>query len=223
MMGQAQLLQCPDCGHTHDIAALGDVHTFRCEQCGRALKVPPQFRTAPSVDATVRQPAVARIPDPAPETGAPATELSAADLGANVGVADVGAADLGAASGTATPARAPRPVRMSRRNPTKPYVPMYWRLLVWVAAVPIGLVVVFQLIARKLGWLTQNQLIDAFTAGGWDRFRPIAQLLPLAAFVIALLVQGSVYGIERLYLRRSRTNGTTPTRPRQGAARVTGS
>ncbi len=212
MMSQAQLLQCPDCGHRHDIASLGDVQTFRCEQCGRALKVPAQFRnasaaapTAAPADATVRQPAVARIPDPAsaPEPIDPEPEPVVAT-------------------------RTPKPVRMSRHNPSRPHVPIYWRLLVWIAAIPIGLVIVFQLIARKLGWLTQNQLIDAFTSGGWDRFRPIAQLLPLAAFVIAAIVQGSVFGIEALYKRRARLAGATAPAGAgapagQGATRATGS
>ena len=83
---------------------------------------------------------------------------------------------------------------------------------------------VFQLIARKVGWLTQNELIDAFTAGGWDRFRPIAQLLPLAAFVIALLVQGSVFGLECWYRRRARMHAAAADAPQDaGAVRATGS
>ncbi len=200
MMSQAQLLQCPDCGHRHDLAALGDVHTFRCDQCGRALKVPQQYRNgseppAPALDDTQRQPAVSRIPEP---------ERAAEPV----------------ATRPAPAAPATRP----RREQRAPRVPIYWRLLVWVLAIPIGLVLVFQVIARNLGWLTQNELIDAFTAGGWDRFRPIAQLLPLAAFVIAAIVQASVYGLECWYRRRARLQaagaaGTTA----QVAGRATGS
>ena len=202
MSQQAQLLQCPDCGHRHDLTTLGDVQTFRCSQCGRALKVPAQFRGA---DETVRQPAVSRRAEPAPVARP---------------VDGVGAPEREAATA------APRPLRMSRHDPRKPHVPVYWRLLIWVAAIPLGLVVVFQLIARKLGWLTQNQLVDAFTSGGWDRFRPIAQLLPLAAFAIASIVQLSVFGLECWYRRRARLQtagaagaAATP----QPAARATGS
>jgi hypothetical protein len=220
MMSQAQLLQCPDCGHRHDLAALGDVHTFRCEQCGRALKVPAQFRNgsdaappaapaaaaaarspAPApIDETVRQPAV-RVPPPEPE---PVTEDEPT---------------------VRKPAGATAPARRAGR--TK--VPIYWRLLIWLFAIPIGLVLVFQVIARKLGWLTRDELIDAFTAGGWDRFRPIAQLLPLAAFVIAVIVTGAVYGLERLYRRRDARHAGNPSPPHtsesssQRAARPTGS
>ena len=94
MMSQAQLLQCPDCGHRHDLATLGDVHTFRCDKCGRTLKVPAQYRngadggdraptpaqatapaTARSADATVRQPVVSQIPEPAPQPRAAAAAV----------------------------------------------------------------------------------------------------------------------------------------------------
>ncbi|HEY3833279.1 MAG TPA: hypothetical protein VGO03_13365 [Acidimicrobiia bacterium] len=217
-MSQAQLLQCPDCGHRHDLATLGDAHTFRCDKCGRALKVPAQYRNGaeagaaapasapkptatpapPRADATVRQPAVSEIPQPRP-------------------VATTAAASTAAAPATKT-------MNVWRRDPGKVRVPFYWRLLIWIAAIPIGLLVVFQLIARKLGWLTQNELIDAFTAGGWDRFRPIAQLLPLAAFVIALIVQGSVYGLERWYRHRASARTAAADGPQDaGAVRATGS
>ena len=143
MMSQAQLLQCPDCGHRHDLATLGDVHTFRCDKCGRALKVPAQYRngadggdraptpaqatapaTARSADATVRQPVVSQIPEPAPQPRAAAVAASPA-------------------------APAPKGVSVWRRDPAKVRVPIYWRLLIWIAAIPIGLLVVFQLIAGR--------------------------------------------------------------------------
>jgi hypothetical protein len=40
-------LQCPDCGHQEMLDNVGDVSTFRCGGCGRALKVPAQFRRDP--------------------------------------------------------------------------------------------------------------------------------------------------------------------------------
>jgi hypothetical protein len=41
-------LQCPDCGHQEMLDDLGEgVTTFRCGGCGRALKVPAQFRRDP--------------------------------------------------------------------------------------------------------------------------------------------------------------------------------
>src|SRR4051794_37954484 len=134
MMSQAQLLQCPDCGHRHDLAALGDVHTFRCDDCGRALKVPPQFRdegdtadaplrdasAVPPLDTTIRQPAVAPVPEPVPQR----------------------AADSPRTRSPAAPATG-----VSRRDREHPRVPIYWRLLIWLFAIPVGLVLVFQVVA----------------------------------------------------------------------------
>jgi hypothetical protein len=201
MMSQAQLLQCPDCGHRHDLAALGDVPTFRCEDCGRALKVPAQFRNG-------AEPAPARATTPASAPAAAPTPTPR--------VVDDTMVQPVATAAAASPdpdpvvvlddepvARKAPAARPASRKPARTKVPIYWRILIWLAAIPIGLLFVFQVIARKLGWLTQNELIDAFTAGGWDRFRPIAQLLPLAAFVIAVIVSAAIYGLERWYKHRA--------------------
>ena len=40
-------LQCPDCGHQEMLDNVGSAATFRCGGCGRALKVPAQFRKPP--------------------------------------------------------------------------------------------------------------------------------------------------------------------------------
>ena len=52
----APVLQCPDCGTKHPIDVASSAAAFRCNGCGRTLKVPEQFRSAAA-------PAVA--PDPA--------------------------------------------------------------------------------------------------------------------------------------------------------------
>ena len=57
-------LQCPDCGHQEMLDNLGGVATFRCGGCGRALKVPAQFRQGPNVRPT----------DPRPESPAERTQ-----------------------------------------------------------------------------------------------------------------------------------------------------
>jgi hypothetical protein len=73
-------LQCPDCGHQEMLDHLGGVSTFRCGGCGRALKVPAQFRDVAEAgppaksrppSAVERTQAMPRIgPDPAaPEAG----------------------------------------------------------------------------------------------------------------------------------------------------------
>ncbi len=243
-MGQAQLLQCPDCGFRHDLAALGDVFMFRCEQCGRALKVPAQFRDGapvapprplvPVVDPSAPAPAPTPIPASAPNP-ASVPVRAPTPIPAGAAAPDSGVAPAAAPPETtdttdtmmraAPPGPATRPAARRRRG-ARPHVPLGWRLLIWVVSVPIGLLVVFQLLARKLGWLSQNDLLDAFTAGGWDRFRPIAQLLPLAAFVIALMVQVGVYGVERWYRRKMRqvaVGALAATADEDRAARPTGS
>ncbi len=57
-------------------------------------------------------------------------------------------------------------------------MPFWMRLLVWIVAVPLGFVIVFG-VARGLGFLTQTQLEDVFLETGWDRFWPVARLLPV--------------------------------------------
>jgi hypothetical protein len=41
-------LQCPSCGYTHRLDAIGDVAVFQCSNCSRVLKVPEQLRSAAS-------------------------------------------------------------------------------------------------------------------------------------------------------------------------------
>jgi hypothetical protein len=53
----APVLQCPDCGYKHPLDALGDSQAFRCEGCGRMLKVPAQLLPPP-----VEQPPPAHFP-----------------------------------------------------------------------------------------------------------------------------------------------------------------
>jgi hypothetical protein len=69
-------LQCPDCGHQEMLDNLGGVTTFRCGGCGRALKVPAQFREAGTGGPGSRPPAPGEptqaMPRVRPESGPPA-------------------------------------------------------------------------------------------------------------------------------------------------------
>ena len=40
----ASALQCPACGHKHRLSALTGDPIFACEQCGRLLKTPAEYR-----------------------------------------------------------------------------------------------------------------------------------------------------------------------------------
>src|SRR3954470_19327971 len=42
----APVLQCPDCGQKHPLDAVSGTPAFRCDGCGRTLKVPQQLLPA---------------------------------------------------------------------------------------------------------------------------------------------------------------------------------
>jgi hypothetical protein len=47
----ARALECPACGHRHRIDAVPSSSTFRCEECGQALKVPTTVSSHPDAPA----------------------------------------------------------------------------------------------------------------------------------------------------------------------------
>jgi hypothetical protein len=88
-------------------------------------------------------------------------------------------------------------------------VPFPVRLLIWIVAVPLGFVLVFGF-ARLIGVLSSKQLEDVFLETGWDRFWPVARLLPFVALVTASIVHFTI-----LYLSRWRTrHALGPLQPR---------
>jgi hypothetical protein len=179
----APVLQCPDCGTKHPIDVASSSSAFRCSGCGRTLKVPEQFRT----------------------TSAPVTSV---------------ASDATAVSPTVTPAAPPNGQRPQQRTLSRRkvraqagVVPSPVRVLIWIAAVPIGFLVVFGL-ARAFGMLSSTQLEDVFLETGWSRFWPVARLLPFVALVTASIVHFSILYISRW---RSR-HALAPLQPRSPAA-----
>jgi hypothetical protein len=81
-------------------------------------------------------------------------------------------------------------------------VPFWIRLLLWLVAVPLSFAIVFG-IAQALGLLTSSQLGDVFLETGWDRFWPVARLLPFVALVCASIVHFSVLWISRWRMRHA--------------------
>ena len=81
-------------------------------------------------------------------------------------------------------------------------VPFWIRLLLWLVAVPLSFAIVFGL-AQALGLLTSSQLGDVFLETGWDRFWPVARLLPFVALVCASIVHFSVLWISRWRMRHA--------------------
>jgi len=90
-------------------------------------------------------------------------------------------------------------------------VPRVWRFIVWLIALPLAFAIVFGF-ARVIGILSGNQLQDVFLDTGWDRFWPVARLLPFVALVMAAIVQFSVAGLARL---RAKKVPPPPEPPRQ--------
>jgi len=190
---------------------VGSATTFRCGGCGRALKVPAQFRTPTEgrptgpgsrpespIERTQALPTVA--PNQAPT---PAAVAAAAPVG-GVG----GAVPPTAMVGAVPEGPAPRPI-----PPLHP--PLILRFAVWVIALPLGSFLVFVL-ASWSGFLTRTQLENTILLPGWGRFVPIARLLPFCALATALLVQLGVFGLERLRDRNLRRGPPGRRRPGGG-------
>jgi hypothetical protein len=184
----APILQCPDCGEKHPLAAVPNQGAFPCRGCGRVLKVPEAVGQRAAATAAAARP-VAVATAVAKPSARPATVADPAATRV-VPEADEQALDE-------------RALRSSRRPVARlGSVPWWMRLLLWFVAVPLGFVLVF-LIARAFNLFTTNQLSDVFLADDTARFWPVARLLPFVALVTAGLVQGGVYGLARLRGRRS--------------------
>jgi hypothetical protein len=196
---------------------LGGVATFRCGGCGRALKVPAQFRQGPNTrptepraespaertQALPKLPPVASVPPTAsvpPVTPAPVNPAA---------VAAAAAAGAGALPpGSGLPPK-PRPVTPESLQP-----PLILRLVLWAIALPLGSLIVFTF-ARWFGVLTKAQLEDTILLTGWGRFVPVARLLPFCALATAVIVQLGVFGLERLRARNLRRPRPPRRRPGQ--------
>jgi hypothetical protein len=204
----ARALQCPSCSTTMPLEGHEAGETIRCGSCGQAMKVPPGLSKR---SGSARSPAGASMAAvPAPRRGSRATVTA-------------GGAAAGAAGGTAvlTPSTPPpaRPVSANpvlsagpdRRNRSRDAggrreaLPLWLRILVWVIALPLGLVIV-GVPARQAGYLTSQKLLDVIVKHDLDRFVPIVVIVALWALVTALLVTALVEGGRWWMLRRRARN-----------------
>jgi hypothetical protein len=101
---------------------------------------------------------------------------------------------------TRGPAPTPAPGATSGRAP-KSKVAWYWRVVAWIVAVPLGLVVT--------GWpayhfkgIRKDDLLDVFVGTGTGRYARLAAFTLVWALVTALLVQLFVEGGRWLAARR---------------------
>lgn len=223
----AKALQCPSCGTKTRLDALPDGASFRCEQCGQALKVPPGLgrASAPAAapPAPARQPAASSASSGAAAGGTapPAPRRRASRPTMTAGGAAAGAG--GTAVLSSEPAVAPPPVVASAPvvapprgsgadgrsgsdggGPTKrDALPLPLRVLAWLVALPLGLAIV-GLPARKAGYLSSQKLLDVIVKSDITRFVPIIVIILLWALVSALLVTLFVEGGRRFMMRRRR-------------------
>jgi hypothetical protein len=88
------------------------------------------------------------------------------------------------------------------KPPARSRAPWWLRVIAWVLAVPLGLVLV-GIPARKLGYLDSQKLLDIVIGKDTGRYLPLVVIVLLWAVVTAVLVQCIVEG-GGLLLRRRR-------------------
>jgi hypothetical protein len=91
------------------------------------------------------------------------------------------------------------------------------RILAWVAAIGIGAYIV-RWLARAIGWLTGDSLIDVITGSGIGRYLRVFALVPFWALASALLATLFIEGGRWWSKRRSLAPGRPgrPPAPRVG-------
>jgi uncharacterized integral membrane protein len=91
------------------------------------------------------------------------------------------------------------------------------RVLAWVVALPLGLILV-GIPARQAGYLSSQKLLDVIVKRDLGRFVPLVLVVLLWALVSALLVTLFVAGGHRLrQRRRDRSSGDAPLVTPDGA------
>src|SRR5262245_22677735 len=189
----AKALECPSCGAKHSVDGREPSSTFRCEQCGQALKVP-----ASAVVAQAASGASNVTPPPRRRAGAPPSQIVGA-------TATLTATDAGNGGRPAEPAppRAPAPTPRTRAH-------WYWRLAAWVVAVPVAFVVT-AVPAYEFGLIRKGDVLDVFVGSGTGRYTRLAVFTLIWALVTAVLVQLLVEGGRWWSRRRRASRRSTPT------------
>jgi hypothetical protein len=104
------------------------------------------------------------------------------------------------------PPRRVAPPPMRRAGPRGTELPRIARFAIWIVAVPLGFLIVFEG-ARIFGLLSQRQVENVFLLPGWNRFWPVARLLPIWALVTTLIVHFGNIGIEYWRAKRRENPG----------------
>ena len=122
--------------------------------------------------------------------------------------------------GRAVPPGSPRGTPSTGAGAPLRRVRWYWRLVAWVAAVPLGFLVAGYP-SYHYGLITKGDILDIFVGEGIGRYGRLAAVTAAWAFATALLVQLFVDG-GRWYIERRRTRrvgSAPPPRARPGAPR----
>jgi len=189
----AQALECPACGARHPLDTLPSTRTFRCERCGQTLKVPEAVAASRPLEPPPRRGGAA------PSTGPRVSATAAATTAAPPGAPPRAPAPPDQNGGGAAPARAGR-VRKVR---------WYWRVLAWIAAVPLGLLLTAWP-ALHFDLLKKDDLLDVFVGEGSSRYVRLLVFAGAWALVTALLVSLFVEGGRWLAQRRKERRSAAP-------------
>jgi hypothetical protein len=193
-------IQCPTCGRKHRASDLPDAPTFKCEGCGKPLKIPTQFR--PSVMASSRHARPADSPRPESTAVPPQTAARAAS-----------AAPAAAAPSAASAAKVPRPA--AGPAPKRETVALPLRVLAWVVALVFGLVVTLW-VARVSGWLSGDRLVDVFIQTGLARYTRVIAIAPIWALFTTLFLTLFLEGGRALARRRAEKRAAEDSSPSGG-------
>jgi hypothetical protein len=187
----SKAIQCPSCGSKHRVSGLPDAPTFKCENCGQQLKVPAQFR--PSVVSSSRRVRPSDAPRPESTSVLPARPSPAKPSMA------------ASARRAARPATSPGSQAAAAQSAT---VPLPLRVLAWVVALVLGLVVTIW-VARVTGWLSGDRLVDVFVGTGLARYIRVIAVAPVWALFTTLLLTSFLEGGRALARRRAEKRATT--------------
>jgi hypothetical protein len=150
-----------------------------------APDAPPSDVDGTSVDADVPIAlATASVPPPPPRRHAP---------GAPRGREIIGVSATVSASGGARVVAAPAPAPQRDATTTRRKVRWYWRMVAWIAAVPIGFVITVWP-SYEFGLIRKDDVLDVFVGSGAGRYTRLAIVTVLWALVTAVLVQLFVEG-----------------------------
>lgn len=207
----AQALECPACGARHRLDSIPDARTFRCDRCGQVLKVPDSVTpsrasTSPSSSAPAPSPpprrgsagggGVAAAPAPPPRR-----RDGSVPVGPSVSATATATLPVVEADESEPPMRRRRDAAPTPLGPPARKVHWWWRLLAWIAAVPLGLLVTAWP-ALQLDLLKKDDLLDVFVGEGTGRYVRLLIFAAVWALVTALLVQLFVEGGRWLMARR---------------------